>query len=127
MKKKKALPTSPTSKQSKYKSQYNCKNCGHLFWRDGYPELEVSRCQKCGASDLIRVATLEYVEPQETIQITEQEEPPPVSYLPTKYKSHFNCKACGYSFWVSEHRFKVPYCLNCGAPDPIHIVTVEQE
>lgn len=57
------------------------------------------------------------------------QEPLPLPPLPSKqgkYKSQFNCKACGHSFWVYEHRLKVPYCQNCGAPDPIHIVTVEQ-
>jgi len=52
--------------------------------------------------------------------------PPPQPHDRGKYKSQFRCKACGRSFWVSEHRLKVPYCLNCGAPDPIHIVIVEQ-
>lgn len=132
------LPASPTSEQNKYSIQYYCRACGHMFWIDEHPEFEASHCQKCGASDLMLVAKLEYVEtpPPETIRIRiEQGKPSPpsstTSPLPfeqkqVKYKSQFNCKACGQSFWVSEHRFKVPYCLNCGAPDPVHIETIEQ-
>jgi len=51
--------------------------------------------------------------------------PPPLRDL-GKYKSQFRCKACGRSFWVYEHRFKIPYCQECGAPDPVYVVTVEQ-
>lgn len=50
--------------------------------------------------------------------------PPPPS---DKYKSQFLCKACGRSFWVYENRLKVPFCQECGAPDPVHVVTVDYE
>lgn len=62
--------------------------------------------------------------------MVDQGQPPPPPPMPSeqgKYKSQFQCRACGRSFWVYEHRFKVPYCQECGAPDPVHIITVEHE
>jgi hypothetical protein len=50
--------------------------------------------------------------------------PPPPSER--KYKSQFHCKACGCYFWVYEQRLKLPHCQECGAPEPEHVVTVEQ-
>lgn len=50
------------------------------------------------------------------------EPPPPPS---EQYKCQFHCKSCGHSFWVYERRFKIPYCQECGAPNPKFIKFVK--
>jgi len=62
--------------------------------------------------------------PDGMIKKVEQQKPPPPSEY-SKYKSQFHCNACERSFWIYEHRLKIPYCQECGAPDPVHVVTVE--
>ena len=56
-----------------------------------------------------------------TGEVTSPLPPPPQDRV--KYKSQFRCKACGHSFWVYEHRLKIPYCQECGAPDPVYVAT----
>jgi hypothetical protein len=51
---------------------------------------------------------------------------PPPPRTDGRYRSQFNCKACGRYFWVYEHRLKIPYCQECGSPEPEHVLTVKQ-
>jgi hypothetical protein len=154
MKKTKTLPVSPTSDQSKSSNQYHCNTCGYTG-KDEYPGIQVSHCQNCGSQNIwrfssadsnevtpspptpttIRIQTVEKQEPlipppppspsAQTKYRIEPLLPPPPPSEKTKYRSQFRCNYCGRSFWVFEHRLKIPYCCECGAPSPVFVATAE--
>jgi DNA-directed RNA polymerase subunit RPC12/RpoP len=132
----KLIEPPPSHTKQKYQGQYFCKACGHLFWREEYVELKVSHCQKCGSSDLMHIGTIQFFDkekhsPTMTIRIKTVEKgplpppPPPLSSEQGKYRSQFRCYNCGRSFWIYEHRTKIPYCQECGASNPIYVATAK--
>jgi len=41
------------------------------------------------------------------------------------FVSEFKCRSCGRSIEIYENRDRVPFCQECGHPDPEHISTRE--
>lgn len=110
---KEAIP--PPTEQTEVKSQFYCKNCGRSFWLDDH-RFKISYCQKCGTPNPVRILK-EAIPP-----LPLEELPPPPPLMPKQvvvhWRSQFRCNACGQPFWIDERRTKIPYCPQCGAPDP---------
>lgn len=43
----------------------------------------------------------------------------------SRFRSEFLCRNCGKTFVLVGERRSVPFCPECGAPEPKHIVTLE--
>jgi len=57
--------------------------------------------------------------------------PPPPPPMPKQIEKHwrsqFRCNACGQIFWIDEHRIRIPYCPQCGAPNPKVIANISSQ
>lgn len=73
-----------------------CPNCLRALEKRG----DVYWCRNC----------VGWVAPKDAISRDDRQPPEQ-----RKYRSQFHCNSCGRSFWVNEHRLKIPYCQECGA------------
>jgi len=65
--------------------------------------------------------------PREEKELPLPPPPPMPKQIEKRWRSQFRCNACGQIFWIDEHRIRIPYCPQCGAPNPKVIANISSQ